>query len=208
MKKTLILAASLLSLNLIGCAAGHKNVDTSWTEAPKTISVLFTEPTVQNKDDVEDDLPEYKDNFSGWFSEQLKAEFAEQTGITPSVVEQKSDDSFDMTVTKLGKKEYKVPNPKFDAIGVDEGFVVSIAFLDISRLSETRMIVPGSFETKSYLQYLGQYTIADVSGKKVVTSGMFKARVTLGFALQKSDWEENVKNLVEEIIKDTPLEKK
>lgn len=148
-------------MNLIGCAAGHKNVDSSWTEAPKTISVLFTEPIVQNKDDVEDDLP-----------------------------------------------EYKVPNPKFDAIGVGEGFVVSIAFLDISRLSETRMIVPGSFETKSYLQYLGQYTIADVDGKKVVTSGMFKARVTLGFALQKGDWEENVKNLVEEIIKDTPLEKK
>ena len=97
---------------------------------------------MQNKDDVEDDLPEYKDNFSGWFSEQLKAEFAEQTGITPSIVEQKSDDAFDMTVTKLGKKEYKVPNPKFDAIGVGEGFVVSIAFLDISRLSETRMIVP------------------------------------------------------------------
>ena len=208
MKKWLSMAVCLVSLSLMGCAAGHKNVDASWTEAPKTISVLFTKPTVQNKDDVEDDLPEYADNFSGWFSEQLKAEFAEQTGITPSIVAQKSDDAFNMTVTKIGKKEYKVPNPKFDAIGVQNGYVISIAFLDVSRLSETRMIVPGSFETKSYLQYLGQYTIADVDAKKVVTTGMFKARVSLGFALQKGDWEENVENMVKEIVKDTPLEQK
>ena len=208
MKKLLSLALCVAAMNLVGCAgAGLKNVDPSWTEAPASITVLVTEATVQNRDDVSDDLPDYADNFMGWFSNQMASEFQKQAGLTPKV-EVKGMDAFDFVPVTFKKKEVNVPQPKFDEVGVSEGYIISIAALDISRLSETKMTGPTSAETRTYLQFVADYTIANSADKKVVTTGTIKARETIGFAMTKGNWEANMENFVEEIIKDTPLKKK
>lgn len=208
MKKLLSLALCFAAMNLIGCAsAGLKNVDPSWTEAPSNVTVLFTEPNVQNKDDVADDLPDFADNFPGWFSQQMGAEFAKQAGLTPKF-DVKGMDAFEFVPATFKKKQANVPQPKFDVIGDVDGFVVSIANIVVSRFSETKMTGLTSAETKSYLQFAGEYSIANASEKKVVTTGSFQAREELGFALTKRNWENLMETLVEEIIKDTPLKKK
>ncbi len=207
MKKIISLFFCLAALNFVGCAkAGLKNVDPSWTDAPSVLTVVMTEAIVQNQDDVADDLPDYADNFMGWFTSQMSAEFQKQAGLSPKI-EVKDGNVFNFVNTKLGKKDFNVPQPKFDEVGVEDGYIVSIAFINVSRISETKMTGLTSAETKHYLQFEAQYSIANASEKKVVTSGTVKARETLGFAMTKSDWETTMANLVEEIIKDTPLKK-
>ena len=108
-----------------------------------------------------------------------------------------------------GRPQENILSPKFDALDGVSGLIISTSNLEVSRLSETKMNpLTMSAETKSYLQFTGEYSIANADSKAVVASGTLKARVHLGFAMGKGDWEENMKNLVEEILKDTPLQKK
>ncbi len=208
MHKLLTIALCATSLAFFGCAkAGYKNVDPSWTEPASSVTVLYTEPVVKNADDVADDLPDYTNNFAEWFTKQIASEFQKQAGITANFVSKDVTD-YTMTPTKFGKKEFLVPSPKFDELGNVSGIVVSMSNIEVSRVSETKFTGPTSTETRHYLQYSGEYSIADTDKKTVVTSGTFKARVGLGITMGKGDWEENVANLVEEILKDTPLQQK
>ena len=172
------------------------------------MTVFYTEPVVKNQDDVADDLPDYSSNFSGWFTQQMGSELKSQADIAANFTAKEVTD-YTMTPAKFGKKDYLVPSPKFDALDGVSGLIISMSNLEVSRLSETKMNpLTMSAETKSYLQFTGEYSIANADSKTVVASGTLKARVHLGFAMGKGDWEENMKNLVEEILKDTPLQKK
>lgn len=210
MKKIAALLLCAVSLSLIGCGgkAGLKNIDPSWTEPATAVTVFYTEPVVKNQDDVADDLPDFSSNFSGWFTQQMGSELKSQADIAANFTAKEAAD-FTMTSTKFGKKDYLVPSPKFDALDGVSGLIISMSNLEVSRLSETKMNpLTMSAETKSYLQFTGEYSIANADSKTVVASGTLKARVHLGFAMGKGDWEENMKNLVGEILKDTPLQKK
>lgn len=208
MKKIISLALCVAAMNLVGCAkAGIKNVDPSWTEVPSSLTILMTEPTVQNRDDVADDLPEFADNFSGWFGQQMGAELLAQSGVQ-STFQVKGFDSFTLAPTTIGKKEINAPVPKFDEVGVSEGYIISFAPVDVARISETRMTGPTSVETTTYLQFIADYTISNPATKMVVTTGSIKARRSFGFAMTKSDWEKNMKEFVGEVVKATPLQKK
>ena len=204
MKKLAAFLLCAASLTLIGCGgkAGLKNIDPTWTEPATAVTVFYT----FRQDDVDDDLPDYSSNFSGWFTQQMGSELKSQADIAASFTAKEVTD-YTMTPAKFGKKDYLVPSPKFDE-GVS-GLIISMSNLEVSRLSETKMNpLTMSAETKSYLQFTGEYSIANADAKTVVASGTLKARVHLGFAMGKGDWEENMKNLVEEILKDTPLQKK
>ena len=208
MKKLAAFLLCAASLTLIGCGgkAGLKNIDPTWTEPATAVTVFYTEPVVKNQDDVADDLPDYSSNFSGWFTQQMGSELKSQADIAANFTAKQVTD-YTMTPAKFGKKDYLLPSPKFDE-GVS-GLIISMSNLEVSRLSETKMNpLTMSAETKSYLQFTGEYSIANADSKTVVASGTLKARVHLGFAMGKGDWEENMKNLVEEILKDTPLQKK
>lgn len=208
MKKLITLALCASTFMFFGCAkAGLKNVDPSWTEPATSVTVLYTQPLVKNGSDVTDDLPEYADNFSGWMEKRMGEEFQKQAGVTAKF-EQKEAGAFNFAVTKLGKKEFSIPSPKFDEVEGLDGLVLTISNFEVDRISETKMTGPTSAETRTYLQYSGEYSYAKAAEKQVVTSGTFKARVGLGFAMTKGDWDKNVENLVEELIKDTPLQKK
>lgn len=210
MKKLAALLLCAASLSLIGCGgkAGLKNIDPTWTEPATAVTVFYTEPVVKNQDDVADDLPDYSSNFSGWFTQQMGSELKSQADIAANFTAKEVTD-YTMTPAKFGKKDYLIPSPKFDALDGVSGLIISMSNLEVSRLSETKMNpLTMSAETKSYLQFTGEYSIANADSKAVVASGTLKARVHLGFAMGKGDWEENMKNLVEEILKDTPLQKK
>ena len=208
MNKIITLALCAASLMFFGCAkAGLKNVDPSWVEPASSITVLYTQPLVKNTDDVADDLPDYANDFSGWFTMQMGSELNNQAGITPSFTKKDISD-FTMTVTKFGKKEFLIPSPKFDQLGEVDGVVIAMSNIDVARISETRVTGPGSVTTTFYLQMSGEYSISNMATKTVVASGTYKARQSYGFALTKSDWEKTMKYLVQEILKDTPLKKK
>ncbi len=210
MNKFVALLMGVASLLLVGCGgkAGLKNIDPSWSEPATAVTVLYTEPDVKNADDVADDLPDYSSNFSGWFTKQMASELKKQGDMASNFVPKQPSD-FNMTSTKFGKKEYLVPSPKFDELDGVSGIVISMSNIEVSRLSETKMNpLTMSAETKSYLQFTGEYSISNTDSKAVLASGTIKARVHLGFAMGKSDWEENMTNLVAEILKDTPLQKK
>lgn len=208
MKKILTLALCLVSLSFFGCAkAGLKNVDPSWTEPATAITILYTEPTVKNQDDVADDLPDYANDFTGWFTSQMASEFNSQAGVTPNFKQKANITDFTLTNTKFGKKEFIIPSPKFDELGDIEGVVIAMSNIEIARVSETRITGPGSVTTTFYLQFSGEYSISNMANKTVVASGTFKARQSYGIAMTKGDWEKAMNILVEEILKDTPLKK-
>ncbi|MDD7498256.1 hypothetical protein, partial [Fibrobacter sp.] len=71
-----------------------------------------------------------------------------------------------------GRPQENILSPKFDALDGVSGLIISTSNLEVSRLSETKMNpLTMSAETKSYLQFTGEYSIANADSKAVVASG-------------------------------------
>ena len=73
-KLILLVAIALL---FAGCAkkAPTFSVAQTWTEKPKKLTIVFTEPIVENQDDLQDDIEEYANNFGEWFKLELKKDY-------------------------------------------------------------------------------------------------------------------------------------
>ena len=72
MKYIKLVLVSRAVLFLMGCGGTKTTVSENWNWRPATIAVIFTNPVVMNAGDVEDDLPEYVNNFSEWMAAELK----------------------------------------------------------------------------------------------------------------------------------------
>lgn len=80
MKLRMFLLAAI-ALIFAGCAkkAPTFSVAPTWTDKPSKLTVVFTEPLVENQDDLKDDIEEYADNFGEWFKQELKKDYETYT---------------------------------------------------------------------------------------------------------------------------------
>ena len=80
MKLQILLLATIAML-FAGCAkkAPTFSVAQTWTEKPNKLTIVFTDPFVENQDDLKDDLEEYADRFGEWFKAELKKDYESLT---------------------------------------------------------------------------------------------------------------------------------
>ena len=73
----LAVLALFSALFFIGCAQNNPTVsiNPTWTEKPTKITIVFTEPFVDNVDDLEDDLKEYSEKFMDWYKAELQKNY-------------------------------------------------------------------------------------------------------------------------------------
>ena len=122
----------------VGCAQNNPTVsiNPSWTEKPTKITVVFTEPFVDNVNDLEDDLEEYTEKFTDWYKAELKKNY-------DSLVHKSIDVDFrqvniaGMSIEhdSVGTTEFNIPKPS--TINMNEGYYIAISNAGFSRKEET-----------------------------------------------------------------------
>lgn len=74
-----IISVIAISLLLWGCAAPTYFKDSSWTEQPTSVKVVYVDPTISNPKQLTDGLPEYKDNLGKWFENVVTEKMDEES---------------------------------------------------------------------------------------------------------------------------------
>ena len=108
-KLKLALAFASACALLLGCAAPRSVMDQGWTQKPANVKVVFTEPFIANPKDLQDDLPDYVNNFSDWYKAQLDSNFASQTTGVQYFVEKISQDKVKFEAAAVNGVNIKVP---------------------------------------------------------------------------------------------------
>ena len=104
---------------LVGCASSHSVIDQSWTQKPAKVKVVFTEPHIDSPKDLQDDLPDYVNNFSDWYKSQLETNLGAQTKGVLYSVERISQDLIKTETVSENGSSFWVPtisemNPEAD----------------------------------------------------------------------------------------------
>lgn len=211
--------AALFLLSLMGCASPEAFVDPSWTTAPSKLQVIITKPVVDNVADFNDDLPEYKDDYSKWFQESFKEKFTTATEI-PIELTEVADSTIVLERAVFANTAVMIPRSK-NAIAGD--IVLIISPIKVKRASEstttyTSMNANGgmgvgggmypSSSTSVSLSYDGAYAYYDVKTGTRIGYGVFNPKAYFNFVLTTSDWEKNMESLVREVAKETPIKVK
>ena len=207
MKKHYLIILCLFLSFLCGCSGTPRfHVNPQWKEAPSSFTVLFSEPYVQNQDDVADDLPEYAANFSDWFGQELAIEFEKQSGIKPAVLLQK-DEHFSIVPLPLDSSvASRVPIPIVDSLPNVKGIVICIHPIQVWRRDD-RCMGGTSCLPDHYLLFSSTYTIVSMEEQRVLAYGVLGVSSSFKFAMTKGDWEDDMNALVEQILEKTPLKK-
>ena len=220
--KILLLAAA--ALLFAGCApkAPTFSIEPTWTEKPAELTVVFTEPLVDNQDDLKDDLAEYASNFSEWFGTELKKNF---TTVTRNSIKThvKSAKSMIVEIDSVGTTKFNTPKPtSFEG----NGYYFAIANASFSRKVDTynnqayyssgaaygqpvnpgtnSMAFAGSTITEQGLWFVADYAIYNAEGKRVAF-GHQGIRSKFAYAMTRSDWEKCVTAFVKKSLARTPI---
>lgn len=217
---------SLAMLIFSGCARAPrpvtKYIDPQWNPKGSNVIVVVSNPLVDNQEDLADDLPEYSKDISPWFSEKFKKYFKAYTGIEPTVIFV-PEETFKKDSVMLGTNKIVVPNM---AELPDASLVLCLSSVRTMRTQMiTETIAPGGSQgmqsasvtgvgmgmtygvVKNYLHFEGLYAYYDSSTKKRVSYGVVLSDARFSYVLSSSDWENNIKQMVGNLIKGTPLRK-
>lgn len=218
MKKNVLFVLLALSfLFFTGCAPSKQVINPSWVEKPLTVTILIAEPYVINMNDLADDLPNELQTFPHWFSGKLGVAFSNLSRVKTNVRVMSEKDFILDKVTLSNGKNIAVPKPKEV---IEAELILCISPIRTSRFIEERMNAnanatnlasdlpsSNSSSTSESLRYEASYAYYD--GKKGTNLGYGIVDVRSGFSffMDASNWEENIMNMVEDLIKKTPLEK-
>lgn len=209
MKKNVLFVLFALSfLFFTGCAPSKQVINPSWVEKPLTVTILIAEPYVINMNDLADDLPNELQTFPHWFSGKLGVAFSNLSRVKTNVRVMSEKDFILDKVTLSNGKNIAVPKPKE---AVDAELILCISPIRTSRfLIERTSTGPNGTTTSSsssYLRYEASYAYYDGKKGTNLGYGIVDARSGFSFYMDASNWEENIMNMVEDLIKKTPLEK-
>ncbi|MBO4713564.1 MAG: hypothetical protein J5615_06715 [Fibrobacter sp.] len=204
MNRLLVLFLCFAAMLLVACGGTRLNVDPTWTEKPKSLTVLITEPYVANTDDLEDDLPEYTTKFGEWMASQLQMELRLRTGLNAEMRIEK-DENFAFAQLPIGKNmvDFQLPNP--EKIKGLHGMVLTVHPIQFWR-DMAPCVGQGGCLNNKYLMAKGTYVFTDVDSRRIMGHGVFGVSSSFSFAMTKGNWEDVVKSMAKEIIEDTPLE--
>lgn len=221
--KILMLAA--LTMLFVGCAPKTTaiSIDPSWTEKPAKLTVLFTDPVVENPDDLKDDLPEYVDDFYDWFGRELAKNYGKFTrNSIPLDVQRTEPASITIQTDSIGRTEVKVPKPA----NLGEGYTLVIANANFSRKEDTyanaayhnsgaaygqgvnpgqnSMAFAGADLVELGLWLSADYAIYNAAGQRVAF-GHHGIKSKFQYAMTRSDWERCVTAFVKKTLAGTPV---
>ena len=209
----------------VGCAQNNPTVsiNPTWTEKPTKITVVFTEPFVDNVDDLEDDLEEYTEKFTDWYKAELKKNY-------DSLVHKSIDVDFrqvniaGMSIEhdSVGTTEFNIPKPS--TINMNEGYYIAISNAGFSRKEETYAYQAysnsnylfGSALDSSYVKnsgnvitdrglwFFADYAIYNQSGERVAF-GHEAFHNKFPYAMHRKHWEKCVAEFVKKSLEETPI---
>jgi hypothetical protein len=205
---------------LAGCAGSDCFISEDWDEPPASIAVIFTNPIVENMDDVADDLPEYVNSFSTWVTSEFKKYIEanvksgkEGTKIGVDVVHYPSGraggpSSFVMHETELlleekdffaGDNEH-MAFPKADVYLIMDCITIKNVDASSSGVGLLGYIMHGGD-----LFFEATYAFYDGKTHERLGVGTLQASESYFFGVAKSTWEELMENAVEDIFEGTPV---
>ena len=215
-KIKLILTTAFACAFLAGCASKRAVVDSTWTQKPSKVKIVFTEPIVANPDDLADDLPDYVHNFSDWYKAQIEANLGDYSNGVLYAVEKVSRDEITSEVSYVNGINIKTPKMKT----MDESADVYLVMDDlwIGRTESETTCTPGAggfgaggmgmgmtCSTQKDFTGKGNYAYFDVKTGKKLGYGDFESKASYTFAVSQSDWIDVVKKTVKTMFKDTPI---
>lgn len=194
----------VVAILLVGCGSVRMHVDSEWKEAPRSFTVLVTEPFVKNEDDLADDFKS-ADAFKEWFASYVGEAFASYSVVAPTV-ELVSDESLLVTNEKLGEDFVKVPVPKFDENDGLSGTVVTIHpvrfWRDHTPCPAGTFCVGGKNLNAHVL-----YSVTSAEDRRKLAFGYGHAKDSFSVAMTKGNWEDVVSDIVKMVLDGTPLKK-
>lgn len=226
MKLKLILLAAI-ALIFAGCAkkAPTFSVAQTWTEKPSKLTIVFTEPLVENEDDLKDDIEEYANNFGEWFKLELKKDY--ETYIKGAIaLDYKKVDAEGMIIETdhVDSTEFKTPKPTSMEQG--NGYYLAISNVIFTRREDAHanqayyssgaafganvnpgqnsMAFAGETIVEKGLWIYADYAIYNQSGERVAF-GHEEIRSKFAYAMTRSDWEKCVLAFVKRSIARTPI---
>lgn len=223
--KGIFLAAA--ALFFAGCAskAPTFSVAQTWTEKPTKLTVVFTEPVVENQDDLKDDIEEYANNFGEWFKQELKKDYETYTKNSLTLDVQKVEaDAMVIEKDHVDTTEFNTPKPTSMEQG--NGYYLAISNVLFSRREDAHanqayyssgaafganvnpgqnsMAFAGETIVEKGLWIYADYAIYNQSGERVAF-GHEEIRSKFAYAMTRSDWEKCVLAFVKRSIARTPI---
>ena len=226
MKLQILLLATIAML-FAGCAkkAPTFSVAQTWTEKPNKLTIVFTDPFVENQDDLKDDLEEYADRFGEWFKAELKKDYESLMKNSVSLDFQNVDSTAMIIETDhVDTTSFKTPRPASMEQG--NGYYLAISNVIFSRRELVYMAYynssTGSFDNSVDVQknpdiplndgqsvqkglwIYADYAIYNQSGERVAF-GHEEIRSSFTYAMTRSDWEKCVLAFAKRSIARTPI---
>ena len=202
----LILITTMASIFMVGCASPRAVIDESWSQKPSKVKVVFTEPLIANVDDLEDDLPDYVNNFSDWYKEQLQINLGDRTSGVGYSIQKISKDIVRIDPAPVNGENIKVPRVTEMSNSADIYLVLD----DIWIGRTTKMATCSNGMTtyscpQNYFTATGIYAYYDVKSGQRVGYGDYEANSGYSFVVDVSDWEKILEKTVDIILNNTPL---
>ena len=210
------------SIVLFGCAPRVPNffVEPTWTEKPTSVFVVYTEPVIENQDDLEDDLKDYAENFDEWFNPELKkhldlfARNSVQFTLTKADSNQIVPDTAKIQDTSMVVPAFK------DMKG--NGVYLVLSNIVFSRREEAYMhhgfqtTMPNTnqgmngndinnYYTENALWVSSDYAFYDAKTGDRLAFGRWSQKSKFTYAMTTGDWEKCVKGLAKKLLLRTPL---
>ena len=211
--KRIVLMAVACTL-LWGCASKRAVIDTSWTQKPSKVKIVFTEPFIANPADLADDLPDYVNNFSDWYKGQIEANLGDYSSGVLFSVEKISRDAITSEVSNLNGANIKTP--KVNSMDASADVYLVMDDLWIGRTESETTCTPGGFgaggmgmtcSSEKDFSGKGSFAYFDAKTGAKLGYGEIESKVSYTFAITQSDWVAVVEKTVASMFKNTPIAK-
>ena len=213
-KLKLALAFASACALLVGCAASRSVMDQGWTQKPANVKVVFTEPFIANPKDLQDDLPDYVNNFSDWYKAQLESNFASQTTGVQYFVEKISQDKVKFEAAAVNGVNIKVP--KIEEMDNQADVYLVINDIWIGRVESGTTCSTGAgagfgmgmtcTQNKDFTGK-GNFAYFDAKTGKRLGYGDIEAKSSYSFTVSQSDWQNVMTKTVATMLENTPIKK-
>lgn len=204
MKKcAFLLLVSFALVFFTGCGgSSRKFADPAWFAPPSSITILATEPFVDNESDVLDDFGSFK-SFRLWYVSYLERAFNQYFAATP-YVRSVSDEDVEPKLVNWDGKDMKIPYFKRDKLDSLSGLVVTIDSLRFWRDVEpnARQNCAG----KPRLNATLFYSIFSIEDDRLLAYGNARVDDTFAFAMDRVNWENVLDRVVQRVVDFTPLD--
>lgn len=192
---------------LTACSGSHSgSVNPAWKNNPQSLTVIIGEPSVLNKDDLEDDLPEHANNFTAWVSRQIQMGVELRTNIKPEIRVEK-EENYEIARLPVDQSLVSIHLPNPEKIKNLHGVVLTINPIQFWRREDRCSQHPFGCYFTEHLMAKGTYAYTDTERQEVLGYGFFFVQSSFTFAMTSGNWEEAVKDIVAKVLDETPLQK-